>query len=61
MASQEWYTPPDIVEMVVSCLGIIDLDPCANPQEIKNIPARQHFDAAVNGLPSCKSSIGRAM
>lgn len=50
MASQEWYTPPEIVEMVVSCLGIIDLDPCANPQEIKNIPARQHFDAAVNGL-----------
>lgn len=50
MSSQEWYTPPEIIEMVIACLGEIDLDPCANPQAIKTIPAKQHFDAGVNGL-----------
>lgn len=50
MGSKEWYTPPEIIEMVVDCLGVIDLDPCANPQEIKTVPSLKYFDASSNGL-----------
>lgn len=51
MGSQEWYTPPEIVERVVDCLGEIDLDPCANPQKhLRTIPAKTHFDVHDNAF-----------
>jgi phage N-6-adenine-methyltransferase len=46
--SDNWYTPPNIVSLVVRVLGEIDLDPCA---EIgKNIPASMHYTATDDGL-----------
>lgn len=42
----EWYTPPEVWRAVEAFLGVIDLDPCANPE--KTIPARQHL--LENGL-----------
>jgi phage N-6-adenine-methyltransferase len=30
--SVQWYTPPDIVELVNDVLGAIDLDPCWHPE-----------------------------
>ncbi len=49
MGKQEWYTPPEILDMVVDCMGKIDLDPCANPQ--KTVPAITHFvGGQENGL-----------
>lgn len=46
----EHYTPPKIVQLVVECLGTIDLDPCSNSAEHPNVPAAQHFTLADNGL-----------
>ena len=47
--SPEWYTPPEIVERVIRCLGAIDLDPCSN-SGAPNIPASLHFTESDNGL-----------
>lgn len=47
--SPEWYTPPQIIEGVLAVLGEIDVDPCSNP-EPHNIPAKDHFTAADDGL-----------
>lgn len=41
MASQEWYSPPWILNLALAYLGRIDLDPCANPQ--KTVPAIRHY------------------
>ena len=47
--SEEWYTPPHLVEAVLSVLGEVDLDPCANPGE-PTVPARLHYRKADDGL-----------
>lgn len=39
-ANDQWLTPPEIVERVQRCLGVIDLDPCSDGH---NIPARKHY------------------
>lgn len=44
----EWYTPKHILAAVVSVLGTIDLDPCAEPA--KSVPAAQHFTVEDDGL-----------
>lgn len=44
------YTPPEIVALAVKTLGEIDLDPCSNSREAPNIPAREHYTRAENGL-----------
>lgn len=44
----EWYTPAHIVTAVVDVLGVIDLDPCADPG--RGIPAGKHFIASDDGL-----------
>lgn len=41
MASQEYYTPKWVLDLVVECLGKIDLDPCANPEV--TVPALYHY------------------
>lgn len=46
--SDNWYTPPHIVELVVLILGEIDLDPCA--ENGKKIPARSHYTINEDGL-----------
>ena len=46
--SHEHYTPPEIVALVVACLGKIDLDPCSNTD--KTIPAKKHYTEKQNGL-----------
>ena len=43
-----WYTPPDIVELVLETLGWIDLDPCADNH--KHLPAKAHYTEADDGL-----------
>lgn len=46
--SPDWYTPPRIIERVVSVLGAIDLDPCAD--EGKGVPASEHYTWREDGL-----------
>lgn len=47
--SEEWYTPPHIIERVVSLFGSIDLDPCSNPGAPR-VPAAGHFTQLDDGL-----------
>jgi hypothetical protein len=46
----EHYTPPDIIEAVIACMGAIDLDPCSNSQGYPNVPATLHYTENDNGL-----------
>jgi phage N-6-adenine-methyltransferase len=46
--SAEWYTPKYIIERVVSVLGAIDLDPCADPG--RGVAASQHLTKNDDGL-----------
>lgn len=49
--SDEWYTPPKIVELVVRMLEGVDLDPCSNAAgKAANVPAEHHYCAADDGL-----------
>ncbi len=45
----EWYTPADLLDLVVQAFGVIDLDPCSNSGE-PNVPATMHYTVADNGL-----------
>ncbi|MBW4512909.1 MAG: hypothetical protein KME64_41435 [Scytonematopsis contorta HA4267-MV1] len=47
-ASDLWYTPGDIAELMVRALVKIDLDPCAD--DGKHIPATLHYTASDDGL-----------
>lgn len=47
-SSDERYTPQWILDVVVSVMGGIDLDPCADPQ--KRVPASNHFTIEDDGL-----------
>lgn len=47
-ASEEWYTPEGVIEVVDSILGGIDLDPCADPG--KRVPAASHRTREDDGL-----------
>jgi phage N-6-adenine-methyltransferase len=46
----EHYTPAEILDAVIACLGTIDLDPCSNSHESPNVPAARHYTAADDGL-----------
>lgn len=48
--SEEWYTPPHILERVVEFFGEIDLDPCSNSKTAPNVPARCLYTKADDGL-----------
>ena len=43
-----WYTPPEIVELVLETLRWIDLDPCAD--NLKHLPAKAHYTETDDGL-----------
>jgi len=45
----EHYTPASVIELVVACLGEIDLDPCSNPGT-PNVPAKVHYTVADDAL-----------
>ncbi|MBW4601163.1 MAG: phage N-6-adenine-methyltransferase [Calothrix sp. FI2-JRJ7] len=46
--SDEWYTPPNIISLVLQVLNEIDLDPCAEGN--KNIPAHSYYTRIDDGL-----------
>lgn len=46
--SEEWYTPPSVIERVMRTLGAIELDPCADPK--KTVPALNHLTEDDDGL-----------
>jgi hypothetical protein len=48
--SQEWLTPREILELSVSVMGEIDLDPCSERGEPHNVPAREHWTKVQDGL-----------
>ncbi len=48
--SEEWYTPPEIIEATLKVLEEIDLDPCSNSKEAPHIPAKQIFTKDDDGL-----------
>jgi len=48
--SNEWYTPPEIIERVIKVMGFIDLDPCSNSKITPNVPAHNHFTIETDGL-----------
>jgi len=48
--TSEWYTPPDILELVTRVLGTISLDPCSNSHDAPNVPAARHFTREDDGL-----------
>jgi len=48
--SVEWNTPPEILDLVVSVFGEIDLDPCSNSKEAPNVPAALHYTEGDDGL-----------
>jgi len=47
-ASHEWYTPRHVVDAVLTTLGAIDLDPCA--EKGRGIPATTHLTKGDDGL-----------
>jgi|GEM_PF-173595 len=47
--SSEWTTPQKIIKLTKKLLGIIDLDPCSNP-DFPNVPAKTHFTKEDDGL-----------
>lgn len=46
----EHYTPIEVIDAAIACMGKIDLDPCSNSAEAPNVPAKHHFTAADDGL-----------
>jgi phage N-6-adenine-methyltransferase len=46
--SPEHYTPTEVLDAVIACLGAIDLDPCSNKD--RHVPAAKHYTAADDGL-----------
>lgn len=46
----EHYTPGEVIEAALECMGAIDLDPCSNSKSNPNVPALDHYTAADDGL-----------
>lgn len=49
-ASEEWYTPVHIVDLVRDVLGDIDLDPASHPEANKTVCATEFYTKRDNGL-----------
>jgi hypothetical protein len=47
-ATNEWTTPDDIIKRVRGLFGVIDLDPCSDPDA--TVPAKETFKLEDNGL-----------
>lgn len=48
--TDEHYTPPEVLALVIKCLGSIHLDPCSNSHADPNVPAKEHYTIADDGL-----------
>lgn len=48
--SNEWYTPPYIIEAAIAVMDEIDLDPASNPIAQKWIKAKTYFTKTDNGF-----------
>jgi phage N-6-adenine-methyltransferase len=46
----EHYTPQNIIDAVIECMGEIDLDPCSNSKDNPNVPAVNHYTKEDDGL-----------
>lgn len=46
----EWYTPQEIIDLVIEVFDQIDLDPCSNSAGNPNVLAKKHYTAADDGL-----------
>jgi len=46
----EWFTPPELIELAREVLGEIDLDPASHPEAQKIVRAKQFFTKADDGL-----------
>lgn len=46
----EHYTPQEVLDAVIACMGGIDLDPCSNSHESPNVPATTHYTQVDDGL-----------
>lgn len=49
-ASNEHYTPDDVLMAVYQCLGTVDLDPCSDDSWPPNVNAKHHYTAQHDGL-----------
>lgn len=49
-ASNEHYTPDDVLTAVYECLGTVDLDPCSDGSWPPNVNAAHHYTAEHDGL-----------
>ena len=49
-ASNEHYTPGNVLEAVYQCLGTVDLDPCSDGSWPPNVNATHHYTAEHDGL-----------
>ena len=48
--NNEWYTPPEYIELVRRVLGKIDLDPASCEYANKIVKAKQYYNIANDGL-----------
>ncbi len=48
--TDEWKTPAEVVARVLRAFPVIDLDPCAEPGKVKNVPATTHYTIEDDGL-----------
>jgi phage N-6-adenine-methyltransferase len=55
----EWYTPPDVVELVRQVLGGIDLDPASSKDAQKVVKAKRFFTKADDGRTKPWGSLQR--
>lgn len=46
----EHYTPREIIDAAIACMGGIDLDPCSNSKSNPNVPAATHYTREDDGL-----------
>lgn len=46
----EHFTPIEIIDAVIACMGDIDLDPCSNSKTEPNVPAAIHYTTEDDGL-----------
>ncbi len=50
MPTNEWYSPPHVIEAVREVLGTIELDPASCPKANENVQAQRIYTKKENGL-----------